>query len=62
MSYPSPPARGDLPFFEEVFDGNVLTASLDNEKKVIFTRQYHRPPAGGHVPAFEIFHSDDIAE
>ena len=49
-------------FFEEDFDGNVLTAALDAEKKVIFTQQYHRPPSAARVPSFEMFRADELAE
>ena len=55
-------ARERTLFFEEDFDGNVLTAALDAEKKVIFTQQYHRPPGAARVPTFEMFRADELAE
>ncbi|GAK57395.1 sulfatase [Candidatus Vecturithrix granuli] len=49
-------------FLEEDFDSNVLTASVNPEKKIIFNRQFHRPGVAEPVPAFEVFNFNDIDE
>ena len=49
-------------FFEEELDGNILTAVLGSEKRVIYNRRSNRPPSHSLVPMFEVFEVGDTDE
>jgi arylsulfatase A-like enzyme len=63
ISMLSPDTRHDMLYFEEALGGNVVFARLDSAKKLIFNRQYYRPPLT-HIslPVFEAYAAEDSDE
>jgi len=49
-------------YFEQNLAGNDLFARLDTTKKVIFNKQYFRPPTNPIIPVFESYTVEDIHE
>ena len=49
-------------YFEENLDVNELSARMDSEKKLIFTKRYSRPPEHPEIPPFELYAAQDIAD
>ncbi len=42
--------------------GNILAARLDTHTKIIFNKQYFRPPLNPVMPVFEVYAADDAEE